>query len=99
MQKKRAVNRARELEKLLAIRCRVAVDENAPTFQETINATIGGQSMLKGRARELCVDALKRKGMVPTMTLKEKYEKAFEKLTLTPKQIDLDIKERRSTLR
>lgn len=55
--------------------------------------------MIKGKPRELCIDALKRKGMVQRMTVKEKYEKAFKQLTLTPEQINYDLHQRRASLR
>jgi len=43
--------------------------------------------VLNSDVRDYCIDVLKRKGMVLPMSVKEKYDKAFEKLTLSPEQI------------
>ena len=51
-------------------------------------AAVGGPSMLNAEQRTIAIAVLKRIGMVQTMTVKEKYEKAFETLTMTPEEIE-----------
>ena len=58
------------------------------TAEQRMLAAVGGPSMLNAEQRTIAIAVLKRIGMVQTMTVKEKYEKAFETLTMTPEEIE-----------
>lgn len=79
----------------MSVRCRVNMkqdEEGDPgeelSAEQRMLAAVGGPSMLNAEQRKIAIEVLKRIGMVQTMTVKEKYEKAFDTLTMTPEEIE-----------
>lgn len=71
---------------MLAARCRVVADKAGPTAHELLMEQVGGSGMMKPHIRVMCADILKRLGVVQLQSVHEKYDKAFDKLTLTEEE-------------
>lgn len=86
-QRKVTVSRRRDVEKLFAAKCRVVVERSGPSEAEIIRSLVGGASMLNGSLRELSKKVLSRKGIIKPQTIHEKYQKVFDKYTLSPEEL------------
>ena len=86
-QRRMEVSRKREIEKLFAARCRVVTEKTGPSEAEIIRSLVGNVSMLSGNLRELSKGVLRRKGMIKHPSIHEKYQKVFDKYTLTPDEL------------
>lgn len=89
--KKTTVSRKRDIQTLFAAKCRVTHSNNAPSESEVIKALIGDQSMIKGNLQETTKSILKKKGIIQPQSIQEKYQKVFDKYTLSPEELDTKI--------
>lgn len=86
--KRAAVARKRDVERLFAAKCRVALERSEPSQAEIIKSLVGNNSMLSGPLRELSKNILTKKGIVKHQTVQEKYQKVFDKYTLSPEELE-----------
>ena len=78
----------REVNKTLAARCTLTVGRTGPSAAEVKKSLVGGSSMAGKEARDLAAKVLGRIGLLRHQTIYEKYEKAFDRLTLTSEELD-----------
>lgn len=74
----------------------IGSNDQGPDSHEVMQNAVGSSSMLSPQQKQLCGDVLKRIGIVQTMTYKEKYEKAFDQLILSPEEMkkkEMEMKE------
>ena len=76
----------REINNILAAKCRVTEDKTARHHDEVKNM-VGSTAMFSKDLREMNTQILKRIGVVKLQTIHEKYDKAYDKLTLTHEEL------------
>ena len=62
-------------------------NKQGPDSHEVMQNAVGTSSMLTPIQKQTCADILKKIGIVQNMTYKEKYEKAFDQLILSPEEM------------
>ena len=82
-ERKASVEKARSINKIMSARCQVNSSKAGPTAKELLNQQIGKSGMMHPRIRETVGETLKRIGVVQLQTIHEKFDKAFDQLTLT----------------
>ena len=78
-----SVARKREIEQLFAAKCRVVLEKSGPSEGEIVRDLIGNSGMMSKEIRDMTHSILKKKGMIKHQTIHEKYQKVFDKYTLT----------------
>ena len=88
----------REINTILAAKCRVTEDKAGPRLHDEVKNMVGGTSMFGNQLREMNTKILKRIGVVKLQTIHEKYDKAFDKLTLTKDELMAKKKDMRKRI-
>jgi hypothetical protein len=63
-QKNHSVSKKRDVNRMLAARCRVSADKAGPSAHELLMEQVGGSGMMKPHIRQMCAGILKRLGVV-----------------------------------
>jgi hypothetical protein len=74
------------MNKLLSAKCSANVEKDTLGSHQSFREQVGS-STIKNYLRDVCVNILRKFGIIKLQSIYEKFEKAFDQMTLTPDEL------------